>query len=113
MTKDQFMLRIQNLADPYDKAEATQVKVKDLATHISQYLNSENVNFKLTETSITGNMPVEEMNVRRAVWKTVDDDKPEFQRSKISHDSGDVITMEPQRIRVFLVDIQKSQDLLQ
>lgn len=35
LKKDKIMLRIQNLADPFDKAEPEQVKVKDLTTYMA------------------------------------------------------------------------------
>lgn len=96
MGKNTIMLRIQNLADPYDStAMASKVRVNDLVNHMRTYMNKQSVEFKLTETSVTGNMPVEEMQARRAVWHTVDDNMPGFERSKISYDSGDVITLEP------------------
>jgi hypothetical protein len=95
------------LADPYDGAKPSSVQITDLINLISGFNNAGPLDFKIIETSITGNMPLEEMQSRRAVWHTVDDNKAGFQKSKISYELGDSITMEPQRIRVFMVEFSR------
>jgi hypothetical protein len=44
------------------------------------------------------------MNDRRLHWKTVDDDK--LVKKDLSFDDGDMVTLEAQRIRVFMVSFQ-------
>lgn len=58
--------------------------------------------YKVTETSLTGNQPLSEMNERRLSWKTVDDET--LVKKDLDFSEGDIISLEPQRIRVFVVE---------
>lgn len=58
--------------------------------------------YTITETSITGNQDLKEMNERRLHWKTVDDDK--LVKIPLDFSDGDIADLEPQRIRVFIVE---------
>jgi hypothetical protein len=44
------------------------------------------------------------MNERRLHWNTVDDDK--LVKKTLDFNDGDIATLEPQRIRVFVVEFQ-------
>ena len=41
--------------------------------------------------SLTGNMELQEMLDRKIQWRTVDDEKQELVKSKISYETGDFI----------------------
>jgi len=58
--------------------------------------------YNVLETSITGNQPLTDMNARRLSWKTVDDDI--LVKKDLDFSEGDIVTLEPQRIRVFVVE---------
>ena len=58
--------------------------------------------YTVTEKSITGNQDLKSMNENRLQWKTVDDDK--LVKKDLSFDEGDMVTLEPSRIRTFLVE---------
>jgi hypothetical protein len=61
--------------------------------------------YTLTETSVTGNMPVEEMQSRRLKWKTVDDGK--YEDCKINYKmDGEIIDLEPMRMRTFMLEFK-------
>ena len=58
--------------------------------------------YSVTETSVTGNQPLIDMNAKRLSWKTVDD--ASLVKKDLDFSEGDIIKLEPQRIRVFLVE---------
>ena len=101
-----FMLRLQNLADPFDSDSKTQHVNKTMV--IEALWKSANTpdavmkQYTVTEKSITGNIDVKEMNDRRLQWKTVDDDK--LVKKDLSFDDGDMVTLEPLRIRTFMIE---------
>lgn len=56
------------------------------------------------EVSITGNMPIEEMQSRKIQWKTMDDD--DLQSSMIQDPSDDMKAINAMQIRVFSIFIE-------
>jgi len=68
------MFRIENLNDDVDATPET-VDIKDLVEELWHDVNGDELyNYDLTETSVTGNMPISEMEARRLKWKTNMDD---------------------------------------
>ena len=49
--------------------------------------------FSVVETSVTGNIPIKEMNARRLKWQTVDDDK--LVKKDLDMSEGSIISLEP------------------
>jgi hypothetical protein len=75
---NKILFRLENLADHFDLGATQQVNIKTLVEGMWRSSNESEVpEYSLTETSVTGNMPVEEMQARRLKWKTVDDGKYE------------------------------------
>lgn len=100
-------VRLENLADLYDSNHQTyKINLSGIAKALWKSANALNpVDFEaleINELSLTGNMLLEEMKARKIKWQTVDDDKDEFPRSAVEQEfTPDVVTLEPQRIRVF------------
>jgi hypothetical protein len=63
--------------------------------------------YKLTETSVTGNMPAQEMNDRRLKWTTVEGSAHTVAEPRELDTSS--VTLMPQQIRVFIVEYLSSQ----
>ena len=61
--------------------------------------------YKIEETNHSGTLTMEAMAARRLTWQTTDDGKPQFTKSKIDKgiSSQGSISLEPQRIRTYLV----------
>ena len=57
--------------------------------------------------SLTGNMELKEMLDRKIRWKTVDDAQDSFKLSYVVED--EILTLEPQRIRVFHVTYSSTE----
>jgi hypothetical protein len=76
MAKGKFMLRLQNIADLIDKdAETMKVNKTSVIEAMWKVGNMNNKNavmgsYTVTETSITGNQKLVEMNANRLTWKT-------------------------------------------
>jgi hypothetical protein len=71
--KLEVLVRIENLQDSFDSwAETETVDVGALCRDLWGRANDRSAtpSFTLTETSVTGNMPVWEMENRRVKWKT-------------------------------------------
>ena len=108
MAKGNFMLRLQNIADHFDAdAEAKSVNKSQVIEALWKAGNIKNKDvemgsYSVTETSVTGNQPLTDMNARRLSWKTVDD--ASLVKKDLDFSEGDIIKLEPQRIRVFLVE---------
>lgn len=108
MAKGKFMVRFQNIADLFDKD--TEPKKVNKSSVFEALWKAGNINnkdakmgsYSVVETSVTGNQPLKDMNARRLSWKTVDDDT--LVKKNLDFSEGDIITLEPQRIRVFLVE---------
>jgi hypothetical protein len=97
MAKNKILYRLENLHD----IETFEVYSSKVAAALWTSANPtlEMPDYKLTETSVTGNMPVEEMQARRLKWKT----NVPF-TSKISWDQGEMVKLEPQRIRTYILE---------
>ena len=97
------MIRFENVADSGKKEI---INLKELAANLMLYANMKNVDLEahFEELSLSSMMPLEEMLKRKVHWKTVDDDKVEFTKSKIDYTYKDgIFALEPQRIRVFAI----------
>lgn len=57
--------------------------------------------YKLTETSVTGNMPISEMQERRLKWIS---DMPELIINETPIDEDGIVNLIPMQIRVFVAD---------
>lgn len=79
MAKGKFMLRLQNIADLIDEdAETKTVNKKSVIEAMWKVGNINNKDavmgsYTVTETSVTGNQALKDMNARRLSWKTKDD----------------------------------------
>ena len=118
IAKNKLLFRLENNQDQFDAdAQTYPIDMGHLIDLMWQGSNpfSEVPEYTLTETSVTGNMPVEEMQSRRIIWKTVDDDREDLVKSKIEYGIKDeVVSLEPQRIRVFIVEYKPAaEDFLQ
>jgi hypothetical protein len=108
MAKGKIMMRFENIADSFDDFAATRKLNKTMVIEaLWKSANSKsdlsNMNsYTVSETSITGNQPIKAMNDRRLHWNTVDDDK--LVKKDLVFDEDDIVTLEPQRIRVFIVE---------
>lgn len=115
MAKNTILVRLENIADILDKEAVTRPVFLEHSLEAMYMAANKDATqapeIKITEKSLTGNMDlVDEMLKRKIQWKTVDDDKPEYTKSKITYDTEDIdpvtglkyITLEPQRIRTFL-----------
>lgn len=76
--------------------------------------NIEIGSFKVKELSLSGNMEAQEMLNRKIKWKTVDDDKTEYQSKKMDYKilSGNKVELVPQRIRVFEITVDPTTSFL-
>lgn len=82
------MIRLENLQDKFDYASEPVVVDKEQLVKDLWYRSNPNTpmpSYKLVETSITGNMPVEEMEARRIHWKTTDSSEVEEQLLKVGN----------------------------
>lgn len=80
LAKGKFLLRLSNLADVADAdAETKKVNKTQVIEAMWKEGNKNNAQaemnqFTVVETSITGNIKMEDMRSRRLQWETVDDD---------------------------------------
>jgi hypothetical protein len=107
IAKNQLMMRVENIGDVYDKATAQTVNLKELLISMWENANAKTFDasaftFDLTEMSLTGNMPLAELQERKIKWKTADD-KLDQQPFLDYSTNTSAITLEAQRIRVFKV----------
>ena len=109
MAQNKILMRIQNLEDQFNSDALTkQVNLTMVIEGMwksAHSADSDVGSYTLTETSVTGNMPLEEMENRRLKWQTddgIDDPK------KLSYEiNGDMIQVEPMRIRTFTLEFDK------
>ena len=88
MARNKILFRLENLGDEEIKTVNSTAVVNALWSSANPSL--EVSPFTLKETSVTGNMPVEEMQSRRLKWNT-----QEPFNSKISWEQGEMVTLEP------------------
>ena len=97
-----MILRLENIGDSLLKGAKTQTVS---LTKVLEAFNA--ADSDITEVTLTGNMPINEMWDRKIQWKTVDDNKPGFKDVKMDRSQDfNAIKLENQRIRTFVV-IQK------
>jgi len=109
LARNKVMVRLENLYDNFDaNAQAYTLLLSQLAEELWRNSNSGPMpSYKMVETSVTGNMPVEEMESRRINWKTAS--KNHKRQKKDRSVDGDKITIEPQMIRVFVLEFTPDQ----
>jgi len=77
LARNKIMIRLENIADIYDNATETSVQLKNLTLALYAYANSNKHQWYpevwITEMSLTGNMPIEELRKRKIQWLTRDD----------------------------------------
>ena len=106
---NKMILRLENIGDALQKGADTQTvnlnKVLD-AFHAS--------GSEITEVTLTGNMPINEMWDRKIQWKTMDDNKPGFKDVKTDKSQDwNAVKLENQRIRTFVVSPKQTETFLQ
>jgi len=118
--KNHFILRLENVADLYDKDAATQtVDLQGLLDAMWKNANMQApvdyTKMDIKEMSLTANMELQEMLARKIQWKTVDDNKENLAKSKINYDSDfSAVKLEPQRIRTYTVAFETAtEDIVQ
>ena len=117
LAKMQVMVRVENLQDNFDaQAETESVDINALAQNLWVRANP-GVAMPLMdfiETSVTGNMPVSEMEDRRIKWKTQSGGS-HFPLSTGSEGDSSVFSLEPLRIRTFILTFKSASnvDLIQ
>jgi hypothetical protein len=109
--KLKLLFRLENLMDPFDSDSITvPVNMSSLVDSLWAASNPGTVRptYNLGETSVTGNMYTKEMEDRRINWLTVNDGT----ESKGLHKgfSGDLVYLEPMRLRTFLLEYSPTQD---
>lgn len=87
MAKNTILVRLENIADILDKEAVTRPVFLEHSLEAMYMAANKDATqapeIKITEKSLTGNMDlVDEMLKRKIQWKTVDDDKPEYTKSK-------------------------------
>jgi DNA transposition AAA+ family ATPase len=118
--KNHFILRLENIADLFDKDAASQTV--DLQGLLDAMWKNANIKapvdytkMDIKEMSLTANMELKDMLARKIQWKTVDDDKEGLNKSKIDYDSDfSAVKLVPQRIRTYTVAFEtKAENLIQ
>ena len=106
--ESKMILRLENIGDDLLKgAEAQSVSLTKI---LEAFLADGS---EITEVTLTGNMPINEMWDRKILWRTKDDDKPGFKRVKIDKSQDwNSIKLEKQRIRTFIVSPKKDEMFL-
>lgn len=114
--KNHFRLRVENIADVYDRAATQFVDLKAILTAMWQRANAKKLDwsattFSLTEMSLTANMSLKEKKERQIQWRTKDD---EFMKAgKLDYSTNpSAISLEPQRIRMFDVVVSLTEQTL-
>ena len=106
--KSKMILRLENIGDNFLKGAETQTVslIKILkAFHAS--------GSDITEVTLTGNMPINEMWDRKIQWKTMDDNKPGFKKVKTDKSQDwNAIKLENQRIRTFVISSNEAESFL-
>jgi hypothetical protein len=115
LAKNKFMVRLENLADAYtSQGAATQNATQSVKLDCigAAYWNSANVahpvgikGIQVSEKSLTGNMDIEEFKERKIQWKVAEQVDPLW-----NTDNGMVVTLVPQQIRVFTVEVEPESD---
>jgi len=111
MARNRLLLRIQNLEDSFDSSSQTYpINMPQLVAALWAGSNTGAPvpNNDVRETSITGNMDVEEMNARRIKWQTTTSRRAATQVP----DLGDEIQIQPQQIRVFDIEFFPSESVV-
>jgi hypothetical protein len=110
MKQNKMLIRVQNLADNFDDSAKT-ANVNMTLVVAGMWKAAHSVDsivkpYTLVETSITGTIPMSEMQSRRLKWKTDADDV--LPQSKLSYSIDDgMIQLEPMRIRTFTLEFDE------
>jgi hypothetical protein len=100
-----MILRLENIGDNLLKGAETQTV--SLNKILEGFLASGS---QITEVTLTGNMPIDEMWDRKIQWRTKDDQRPGFKKVMTDKSQDwDNIKLEKQRIRTFFVAPKKDQ----
>lgn len=106
LARNKIMIRLENIADIYDNATETTVALKNLTLALYKYANSKNHQWYpevwITEMSLTGNMPLEELRKRKIQWLTRDDAL--LNREQVPLSDVNNVVLVPQQIKVFEVE---------
>jgi hypothetical protein len=100
LAKNKVMYRLENIND-FESAQVNNTLIIESmwkAANPSVEIPSE---YKLTETSVTGNMPISEMQDRRLKWIS---DMPEHFINSTPIDEDGIVNLIPMQIRVFVAD---------
>ena len=105
--KDILMFRLENLADLDSGVGEASVDLEKIARAYWDAVNTSEPSITIVETTINGNMPIEEMRSRRLQWKA--DGIKQTETTK--DDSNDMVSLKPMQLRTFTVSY-KSQEAL-
>ena len=109
MARNKILMRIENLEDKFfEGALPRNVNLTMIVEGMWKSSHSPDAplgSYTLTETSITGNMPLSEMENRRLKWQT-DDGLDEPKTLSYSVD-GDMLYLEAMRIRTFVLQFDQ------
>lgn len=111
MEKNKVMIRVQNLNDEFDGvSEPLTVDMDSIAKIFWAEMNPDiaAASYKITETSVTGNIEVSKMEARRLKWKTTDKSGPLYSQTELN--SNDIY---PMQIRVFIIEFTPVVDQLE
>lgn len=98
--KDVLFFRLENLADLDSGVGTIDVNLQMVADAYQKVASTTSRQFEIVETSITGNMKIEEMRARKTHWKTAHQSVAASNPIEIVS----AVSLKPLEIRAFLVD---------
>ena len=109
LAKNKLLIRLVNMFDQFDGSsvdpDECYINETGLVTALFNSVNLEgDYAYSLKELSLSGNMPIEEVEDRKINWKTVDDWRVDIEAKFKMDDKEGMITLEPMRIRVFQLE---------
>jgi len=101
-----ILFRLENMMDPFDSFSVDYPANMTLIIDLWWSQSNPGIptpRYTLEETSVTGNMPVTEMEDRRVRWQAAGDDGTE---AKVLHRGikDGIVMLEPMRLRTFLLE---------
>jgi hypothetical protein len=115
MAKNKILIRVENIADLIDGPYAYEsIDLNNLAQGIYEVMNGDNIFVETTikELSLTGNQEYSAMEARRIKWKTRDD-ATVHSDAEYPAETGNIIKLQQQRIRVFSIEYTEPTAFLQ
>ena len=106
--KDVLFFRLENLGDLDSGVGSVMVELEAIVDAFQLAAKTVSDRVSIVETSITGNMRIEEMRARKFHWKTAD----ESVATSSPIDGVSSVSLKPLEIRAFIVDYSKDETAL-